>query len=73
LILILAKNYHFSEEFILTELPFARALRYYHAAIWAEGAWTIKPAPKAKVESAIKVLESLKEKYHAQSSDDIEF
>jgi len=43
----LAKETGWSEHFILWELPFARALEYYHAALWSNGAWTVKPTKTA--------------------------
>lgn len=38
----LAHNYGFTEKQILWEIPFTRILRYMHAAMWANGAWTVK-------------------------------
>jgi hypothetical protein len=38
----LAKETGWSEEYILWELPFVRALEYYHAALISAGKWTIK-------------------------------
>lgn len=46
----LAHNYGFTEDFILWQLPYPRALRYLHAALWANGAWTIKPLPTPEPE-----------------------
>jgi hypothetical protein len=53
----LANNYHFSEDFILWHLPYHRALRYIHAALWSNGAWTVKskPAPKAEYEKLLSI------------------
>jgi len=53
----LASAYHFSEHFILWELPYHRALRYLHASLWANGAWTVKakPAPKAEYEKLLAI------------------
>jgi len=28
-------------------LPYARALQYLHASLWANGAWTVKTIPAA--------------------------
>jgi len=39
----LAHHYHFTEHQILWEIPYQRALRYIHAALFANGAWTVKP------------------------------
>ena len=38
----LAKETGWSEEYILWELPFVRALEYYHAELISAGKWTIK-------------------------------
>jgi hypothetical protein len=54
-------------------LPFARALRYYHAAIWAEGAWTVKRPTQEKVATATELLQKLQETYHGASESDYEF
>ena len=37
----LAKETGWSEHFILWELPYARALQYFHALLWANGQWTV--------------------------------
>lgn len=41
----LARETGWSEHFILWELPFPRALQYYHCALRASLAWTVKPGP----------------------------
>jgi hypothetical protein len=46
----LASNYGFTEHFILWELPYTRALKYLHAALWANGAWTVKAKVPVKEE-----------------------
>jgi hypothetical protein len=46
----LAKETGWSEQFILWELPMSRALQYYHAALWTNGAWTIAPRESAAAE-----------------------
>ena len=38
----LAKETGWPEEYILWELPFVRALEYYHAALISAGKWTIR-------------------------------
>lgn len=44
LILTLADKTGWTEDAIL-DLPMTRALAYYHAALWAAGAWTVRPGP----------------------------
>ena len=46
----LASNYGFTEKFILWKLPYTRALKYLHAALWANGAWTVKAKQPVKQE-----------------------
>ena len=46
----LANNYGFTEHEILWEIPYTRALRYLHAALWANGAWTVKRKPLQAVD-----------------------
>lgn len=41
---MLARETGWKERFIVWELPLSRALGYYHAALRAEGAWTVAPA-----------------------------
>jgi hypothetical protein len=31
---------------MITTEPLAKMLRYYHAALWANGAWTVAPREK---------------------------
>jgi hypothetical protein len=64
----LASHYHFTEHQILWELPYQRALRYIHAALFANGAWTVKPqsAPKMEFAKLLKVAEEA----HADVWDD---
>ena len=40
-ILTLAEKTGWTEDAIL-DLPMARALAYYHAALWSAGAWTVR-------------------------------
>jgi hypothetical protein len=57
----LANHYHFTEYAILWEIPYQRALRYIHAALFANGAWTVKlqAAPKAEFSKILKVAEEV--------------
>ena len=57
----LANHYHFTEHAILWEIPYQRALRYIHAALFANGAWTVKPqtAPKTELSSMMKFAEEV--------------
>lgn len=43
-IFTLAKETGWTEDTIL-DLPMARSLKYYHAALWSAGAWTVKEIP----------------------------
>ena len=49
----LAKETGWSEHFILWELPFVRAMQYYHALLWASGQWTVKPVDEAEIQSSL--------------------
>jgi len=40
----LADKTGWTEDSIL-DLPMPRALAYYHAALWAAGAWTVRQGP----------------------------
>jgi hypothetical protein len=42
MVLTLADKTGWPERFIIWELPLARALEYYHAALWAAGVWTVR-------------------------------
>lgn len=42
MVLTLADKTGWPERFIIWELPIVRALEYYHAALWANGAWTVR-------------------------------
>lgn len=42
MILALADKTGWNERFILWELPLCRALEYYHAVLWSNGAWTVR-------------------------------
>ena len=64
----LATNYGFTEHQILWELPYHRALRYLHASLWANGAWTIKPKQNSTEE--FKSLLDFCAKVSADESDD---
>jgi hypothetical protein len=43
-IFTLAKETGWSEDTIL-DLPMTRSLKYYHAALWSAGAWTVRDVP----------------------------
>jgi hypothetical protein len=57
----LARETGWSEDVLMYEIPFARLLKYYHAAIWANGAWTRKPVEKGKVISVDSLLSAVKQ------------
>jgi hypothetical protein len=59
----LAKETGWTENFILWELPMSRALQYYHAALWSNGAWTVPPreAPRAELEQLFQAFDNLSE------------
>jgi len=46
----LAKEFGWSEEFILWHLPLSRALQYWHAIQWMRGAWTVAPGPSVSAQ-----------------------
>lgn len=46
--------------------PLAKLLRYYHACVWANGAWTRKAASADKVASVDQMLANFK----PQTSED---
>jgi hypothetical protein len=50
------------------ELPFSRALKYYHAILRSEGVWTIRPIPIAPVN-----LENLRGFFDTSPDDEDEF
>jgi hypothetical protein len=45
-----AKETGWKERFIAWELPIVRALEYYHAALWANGVWTVRNERTAEQE-----------------------
>ena len=51
----LARETGWAETEIL-KMPLARALKYLHAALWANGAWTVKPQPRAVREAGLQSL-----------------
>lgn len=53
-IFTLAEKTGWTEDTIL-DLPMQRALGYYHAALWAAGAWTVRQGP-APTEQLSKLL-----------------
>lgn len=67
----LANHYHFTEYEILWKLPYARALRYIHAALFANGAWTVKPqaAPKTELSNMLKFAEEAHREWDDCGSD----
>lgn len=44
----IAGSMHFTEAFILWELPLGRALQYYHCTLRSWLAWTVKPSREAR-------------------------
>jgi len=46
----LARETGWSESFLLWHLPLARALQYYHCALRASLAWTVKPGPPVQAQ-----------------------
>lgn len=55
----LARETGWTEDFIM-RAPLAKLMRYYHAALWANGAWTRKIASKAKVADVETMLQNFK-------------
>jgi len=52
MVLALADKTGWSERFLIWELPLVRALEYYHAALWANGVWTVRNERTAAEELA---------------------
>jgi hypothetical protein len=57
-VLTLARETGWSEDFILRRIPMSKALKYWHAAVWGQGAWTTKethadPEQRASVEELL--------------------
>lgn len=46
---LLAKTTGWPEQFLLWELPLTRALAYQHAAMRAEGVWTVSPSDQTAI------------------------
>ncbi len=66
----LAKETGWSEHYILWELPFVRAMQYYHALLWANGQWTVKPADEAEISASVEaVFQRLQEKNYNEDDD----
>ena len=45
MIIALARETGWTEEYITGQLPWARALLYWHAIAFGNGVWTVSPAP----------------------------
>jgi hypothetical protein len=57
----LARETGWQEDYILRRLPLARALRYYHAALWAAGAWTVKgESVNAQVKALLAAVDAMR-------------
>jgi hypothetical protein len=54
MVLALAEKTGWTERYLIWELPMARALEYYHAALWNVGAWTVRHEKTAQ--QAVKEL-----------------
>ena len=50
LVFTLARETGWAEAFLLWQLPLACALQYYHCALRASLAWTVKPGPPVQVQ-----------------------
>ena len=57
--LTLARETGWAEDYILMRAPLARLMRYYHAALWINGAWTVKPSGPKAVETVDELLRSV--------------
>lgn len=44
-ILVLARETGWTQDYIQRKAPLAQLLRIYHAAIWGNGAWTVRRKP----------------------------
>ena len=51
-VLTLARETGWSEDFILRRISMSKALKYWHAAIWGQGAWTTKEVHAATEQRA---------------------
>ena len=58
-IITLARETGWTEKFLM-EAPLAKLMRYYHAALWVNGAWTRKSASKDKVATVEEMLANFK-------------
>jgi hypothetical protein len=48
------------------DVPLIRLLRYYHAAIWSNGAWTRLPVEKEKVKSIDSMFQEVASKLNEE-------
>jgi hypothetical protein len=53
MVFTVAKETGWSERFIAWDLPIVRALEYYHAALWANGVWTVRHERSAEEDLAM--------------------
>ena len=53
-------------------MPYTRALKYLHAALWANGAWTVKrcDAPKMEIAHLMELSENIR---HDENESDCDF
>ena len=68
----LARYCHWSEDYILCELPLARGLKYFHCALWENGAWTVKK--EAPTEEQHSMISSIIDRFKKEEvTEDDEF
>ena len=51
--------------------PLAKLMRYYHAALWVNGAWTRKSASKDKVASVEDLLATFKPAFEEDDDGEV--
>jgi len=58
-VLTLARETGWTEDYIMRRAPLARLMRYYHAALWINGAWTVKPSGPQAMQTVDELLRTV--------------
>jgi len=53
------------------QAPLAKLMRYYHAALWVNGAWTRKAASKDKVANVEEMLANFKPSFEEEDDGEV--
>jgi len=69
MVFTLASQTGWSEDFIVWELPFDRAVQYQHAALYANGAWTV-PAGQNNRNAFNDLLAEIDKEHNLQIDED---